>query len=146
MEGNSSQRNTPVENNSICCKNIAPKPATRFQCDFCDSIFSSKNKLTVHKRNAHTDVSSKALRIPIIDDLSLMDLTDDEKEQHSSVAIGLKEASSISTVQANLVVPEDVVISLLSCEQCDFTCETLNELNDHIATNIHDIIDEVHEF
>ena len=77
--------NRPVRN--VRYRSISP-----LICDFCDLTFPNSGQLSVHKKRKHTDLALKvSSRIPIIDDLSLMDLSSDE--QNSLLALKLEEQS-----------------------------------------------------
>ena len=73
-------------------RNVRSKSMTPLSCDFCVASFPNSGQLSVHKKRKHTDVVQRlSSRIPIIDDLSLMDLS--SEEQSPVLALELEENS-----------------------------------------------------
>ena len=60
-------------------RSVRYKAQSIISCGFCDKSFTSSQQLNAHAKKAHTGVLSdnvNSSRIPVIDDLSLMDLSD----------------------------------------------------------------------
>ena len=68
-------------------RSVRYKSLTTYACTSCDSTFASSTQLSIH-RKVHSVTSNDASKLPIIDDLSLMDISSiDDRQTTSAVEL-----------------------------------------------------------
>ena len=111
-------------------RSVRYKATAKVSCNRCDVSFTNNSMLNVHKKSRHNRSSlgdsPNSSRIPIIDDLSILDMsTPDANHQ----MLELEESC-----------PEQ--FKTLKCDQCDYHCETEQEIDLHKKT-VHSIKEQI---
>ena len=135
-------------------QSVRYKAANPFTCTACEIGFTYKQQLNDHRQTTHT--SRKVLRIneskiPIIDDLSLMDVSSESSENQFMPAITCEElvvdnVNECDTCHSAFDNPQSLdthvnnehksikVLTLLRCDKCDYTADDQAEIQTHVST------------
>ena len=89
-------------------RSVRYKAMAMLPCPKCDSVFLNAGQLNKHKKLIHTKTSSEpdsSMRcIPMVDDISLLDITDDNIEHKNLKQITLEEQCPVSKAIAKVEV------------------------------------------
>ena len=121
-------------------RSVRYKALTQLKCTKCNDVFHSKSLLNIHMNSTHT--SGKSLsdesKIPIIDDLSLMDLSTQtdtgsavelDEQCLTSKAVTLAPSNDTQTCTIQDEVLETSVHHL--CSQCNSSFNSNDDLKNH---------------
>ena len=139
-------------------RSVKYKAMAKFSCTKCDTIFSNKTTLARHRKIVHTrgadDSRHSMNNIPIVDDISLLEITSNE-EKDAIKAITMDEACSIDkekqteeTEQGHCVnkAEKTVVVvekspkskSLFRCTSCEYSSWIEIEFESHMNSKHRD--------
>ena len=109
-------------------RNVRYKAINQLSCDKCKAMFQNNSQLSIHMSTSHTTIKQTATeaKFPMIDDLSLMDLSTeaDSEVNHKLELEEICESSNIallppatdSSVGISEVIDTTVKISCTKCE------------------------------
>ena len=113
------------------------KAMARLPCTKCDASFVNTPQLSKHKRVMHTrgwnDSSGSIKNIPIVDDVSLMDLSADDLTEVNTNEISLEE--SLTTLETTVhIKTNNTDKAVFNCDKCEYSSLTESALSEHMKS------------
>ena len=112
-------------------RSVKYKAMAKLPCSKCDDTFSNSTTLMKHKRIMHTkgvdDSRSSINNIPIVDDLSLLELSEDEDNEKPMKALTLVEACPVDIQSEKSPISKPV----FKCENCGYSSLKKTDLETH---------------
>ena len=118
-------------------RSVRYKSTAKVPCSKCEITFLSNSQLIKHKSTKHVSnvnsLDSNVQCLPLVDDISLLDLTDIEIGGKTSEEVTLDETCTVPDNQ--IVVRAEIVKEDLKSEKCEYSAKKKNYLKPHMLSN-----------
>ena len=121
-------------------RRVKYKATAKLPCKKCDLTFLNNSQLNMHKKSQHTAIqTASTYSFPLVDDVSVLDLTCDTKEQ---LAIAHEVSHHVTEHQESPKIIE-VLDDDIFCKKCNFEGINHNNLKEHIRNEHDNVLTEL---
>ena len=119
-------------------RSVRYKSTSKLPCSKCEITFLNNSQLSKHKKTKHSspvsDTNMSIKCMPLVDDLSLIDMTDSVNDNEEIEEVTMEEISPPQIVAVQ--VEEKQREKTFKCEECEYSTLVYTELENHKKSKV----------